>query len=243
MTELVRQGPAVTAPADDAYMCSVHVAAPLAYLAVSVGIPDFAPSSLLLPKAAPAGPLVVVGDQGNPQDNVQTHAGWPCTLDEVRERFVDPYQHSETRFGIFHHLTDLIGAGSLLVDCALFLVSGAFVADVDDPLDAYLGLIVLPRAIAQLDGPRSLLLHSVFNDITTGPDQWEVTTAIGCAYRVGHGRYVDALTSIARLRYAAGFPLGEPGGPGGYLQIPACEGGDEDDAEILDFLANAVATP
>lgn len=151
------------------------------------------------------------------------------------------FTETATRQALHHEMTQMVSFVCELVPCALFFLSGAFCTDVTDPKDLHLALVLPPSAVDALTGRDHWLLHRLFDDreaLFGGAEEFRLTTELAVAYPVGHHRYEDAISRLAALRRVASFPLDDDR-LAGYLQFPACEGGEPGDVETIALLADA----
>ena len=211
------------------------VAAEWVYSPYSMAIPEFDHASGLLPLGTYAGPVPEL-------DEIDTYAGWPCTLDEIRDRFVARYPASSTRAALFRQVESLIAQVADLIPCSLFLLSGGFVTDLDEPSDLHLVLVAMGNQVNALSTDALWLVDRLFQEreqLFGESVELRVTTQFVRVFPSTHQRYPETLISLASARLTSGLPAGDDR-EGGYVQFLDCEGGDDDD-QILGILAGATA--
>lgn len=176
-----------------------------------MAVPAFGNDGML-----PRGAVYGKADTGD-----EIYYGHSTTLEEISTRFVDAFPLSVTRSLLFRELHMLLEVVSSRLKWFSLWVSGAFVANVDNPKKIFVVLDTPGRHLADIAPHDGWLLGRLFTDATFCIDEYDeefvLHTALRRAFPPGHLRYDVGYAEEMVTRDLAGHPYNDS--EGGYLEI------------------------
>ena len=181
------------------------------------------------------GTLVPGASLPAPDDVGPIFTGHAASLDEVHDRFVQPYSDSLARPLMWKELGNFAEVSSRVLGCVTLLVGGQFVVDCDEPEDILIVLDVPASDLAAVSGFHQWVLARLFDSRQASITDAELSieTEIVRSWDPTHHRHEEGQANRHRVHTLLRSP-NTATRDAGHLSIWHCPpGGGDPDAFFL----------